>query len=197
MNRTARIVVALVAVLAAGLLGAIYYVAGTPQYSLYLLRNAARDGDRATFRRHFDLERVIASAIERKIGGVPAGPRIVSQKATERLIPAAEELLRERIDERLDDPGAAALLNMEVDSVRHTETAALVTLRDPADGSTTSLTLVPTSGRHWKVVDVDLTKASVNFTIDEVRQRAEATIPPALPIQRPGMPITEVPLPAR
>ena len=184
------IVVAAFALMAAATLGVIYYVGGTPQYSLYVLRRSVQEGDRDTFYHHFDVARVVSSSIERAVGGVPAGPRIVSQKATDMLVPAADILIRQRIEERLDDPSSAAALNMKVDSVRYQGNTAIVTLKDPSDGSTTTLSLERMSDRHWKVVDVDLAKINVDFSLKEVRDRAEELLAPETPkISKPTAPI--------
>jgi hypothetical protein len=187
MLRTVAIIGAVIAVIAAVALGAMYYVAGTPQYSLYLVQRAIHEGDADTFYQHFDTSRVVQHALERKLGGIPAGPRIVSQKAEESLIPAADRLLRERIDERLAEPSGLPLLGMELDGVTYRNEAAIATLRDPNDGSTTTLTLMPGVGRHWKIVAVDLERANVTFDLDEVRQRAEDFTDPNIPESaRPG-----------
>jgi hypothetical protein len=183
------IAIAAVAVLVAAALGTVYYVAGTPQYSLYLLKRAVRDHDRETFDRHFDVDRIVTSAIEREVGPLPAGPRIVSQKATDTLIPASDALIRERLDERFDDPDAAPVMSMSVDSVRYQNNAAFVTLRDANDGSTTTLTMERMRDRHWKVVDIDLAKANIQYSLKEARERAEALLPPETPaVTRPSLP---------
>ena len=183
------IALAAVVALVAASLGVVYYIGGTPQYSLYLLRKAAREGDRDAFYHYFDVTKVVTNTVERAVGGVPAGPLIVSQKATDMIIPAADKLIRDRIDERLDDPGSAPVMNMSVDSVRYQNNAAFVTLRDASDGSTTTLTLERMSDRQWKVVDLDLSKASVQFSLAEARERAEQLLGPKLPqVSRPALP---------
>lgn len=181
MARNLAIVGGIVAILVIGVLGTMYYIAGTPQYSLYLVGKAARSGDRETFYRHFDVDRVISSSVERAVGGVPAGPRIVSKKATDTLIPAASRLLRERIDEKLDSPDTAPILGMELDGVEQVNNAAIATLRNPSDGSTTKVILVPSGDRHWKIVEIDLAKANIAFDMNEVRERAEELLGPPVP----------------
>lgn len=187
------IAIASVAALVALTLGALYYVGGTPQYSLYLLRNAVREGDRDTFDHHFDVAKVVTNVVERAVGGVRAGPQIVSQKATDEIIPAADKLIRERIDERFDDPSAAPVLDMGIDSVRYQNNAAFVTLKG-SDGATTTLTLERMRDRHWKVVDLDLAKANVQFSLAEARQKAEELLPPEMPkVTKPDLGIPEKP----
>jgi hypothetical protein len=188
--KTWIIVAAVLGAALAATLGTIIYIGGTPQYSLYVLKRAVEDGDRDTFYHHFDVARVVSGSIERAVGGVPAGPRIVSQKATDMLVPAADILIRQRIEERLDDPASAQAMKMKVDSVAYRGKAAIVTLKDPADGSTTVLTLEQMSDRHWKVVDVDLGKINVQFSLAEVRERAEELLAPETPdVTKPKLPV--------
>jgi hypothetical protein len=186
--KTWVIVGAAVGLLAVLGLGTIYYVAGTPQYSLYLLRRAAREGDRDAFYHYFDVDGVVTHAVEHAVGGVKAGPRVVSQKAVDTLIPASSMLIKQRIEERLDDPDSAPILGMSVDSVRYQNNAAFVTLKSPSDGTPTTLMLERMSDRHWKVVDLDLAKANVQYSLDEARERAEDLLPPETPqVTRPGL----------
>ncbi len=175
------IVAAALAVVVLGILGTLYYVAGTPQYTLYLVKKSIASGDREVFYRHFDVGRVVTSAVERAVGGVPAGPGVVSAKANEELIPASDKLIRERIEDRLDDPSAAPVMKMAIDSVRYQNNAAIVTLKDRSDGSTTSLTLERMPDRQWKIVDIDLAEANVQYSLNEARERAEELLPPDLP----------------
>lgn len=168
-------------------LGAMYYVAGTPAYSLYKLRAAIREGDFVTFDEHFDTKKVISNAIQRQVGGLPAGPRIVSQKATDLLIPAMEKVIKQRIQERLADANGSPMLGMTYESVTYLNNAAVVSLRDPADGSETKITLERLANRQWKVVDLDLNKAGVSYTIDDFRAAAESLLKPDLPTPvKPG-----------
>jgi hypothetical protein len=185
--KTWQIAVAAAVVLIAGTLGTLYYVAGTPHYSLYLVRKAVQSGDRATFFAHFDVQKVVSNAIQRELKGLlPAGPGIVSQKATDMLIPASERIIRERVDERLGDPSQIKQMTMSIDGVEYSGNVAFVTLRDTADGSTTMLMMERMPNRHWKVIDVDLERASIPFSLDEVRERAEELVGPKLPaVKRP------------
>lgn len=199
-NRTSMkkmyVAIALLAVVAASALGAIYYVAGTPQYSLYLLRKAVREKDYDTFTEHFDVHAVVLHAVERAVGGVAAGPRIVSQKANDVLIPASDKLIRQRLDDQLNQPDAVPALGMEIDSVRYTQFAAYVTLKDPKDGSTTTITMERLPNRQWKVIDVDLGKLGVQYSLEEARQRAEELVPPEMPkTVTPSVPIPSMPMP--
>lgn len=181
MNKWTIAAVALVLLVVAGF-GALYYVAGTPQYSLYLLKSAVADHDRDAFKKYFDIDRVVTNAVEREVGGrVPAGPQVVSQKAVDTLVPASKAVILDRLDERFDAPASAAILDMKVDSVRYQNQAALVTLKDPNDGSTTVVTLERTSDRKWKVVDLDLKKADIAYTLQDARDRANLTAAPELP----------------
>jgi hypothetical protein len=180
--KTWLIVAAIAAVVVAGALGAIYYTAGTPQYSLYLIRNAVRDGDRATFYSHFDVKKVVSNAIQRELGGIlPAGPNIVSDKATDMLIPASERLIRERLDERLAEPDKVQQLSMSISEVSYSGNAAFVTLASPEDGSTTMLMLERMPNRHWKIVDVDLERANIKYSLQEAREVGEELLGPQLP----------------
>lgn len=179
------IALAIVAALAGIVGGTLYYIAGTPWYSLYVVQKSIREGDRDTFYRHFDVTKVVSHAVDRAVGGIPAGPQIVSQKATQMLIPAADSIIREQIDARFDDPGSAAAAWMTYDSVRYQNNVAFVKLKDTKDASkTTTLTLEQMPDRHWKVVDVDLSKVGVDFTLQAARQRAEELLPPEMPEKR-------------
>jgi hypothetical protein len=196
MNRR-NIAIGAAALLILATLGTMYYVAGTPQYSLYLLKKSVADHDRDAFRRYFDIDRVVSSTVERAVGGrIPAGPNVVSDKARNMLIPASEMIIRERLDERFDDPSSAPVLGMKVDSVRYQNNAAFVTLENPSDGSTTALTLERTSDRHWKVVDIDLAKANIQYSLNEARERAEQELPPEMPqVNKGQLPLAGQPLP--
>jgi hypothetical protein len=165
-----RLKVAVVAVIAVIALagGVMYYVSGTPHYSLYLLRRAVREGDRDAFYEHFDVRRVIENTVSRTVGGIRAGPNLMAREATEIMLPAAERVITERIDERLADPAAAPIMDMSVDSVRYQGRAAYVTLRHAADGSTTTIVLEQKRDRKWKVVDLDLSKARVLFQLSDM-----------------------------
>lgn len=167
-------------------LGAMYYVAGTPAYSLYKLRAAIRDGDFVTFDEHFDTKKVISNAIQREVGGLPAGPRIVSQKAIDMLIPASEKIIKARIQEKLSEKGSP-MLGMSYVGATYVNNAAIVTLRDPADGSETKITLERLPNRQWKVVDLDLGKAGVTYSLKEAREMAEDLMQPIMPTPvKPG-----------
>lgn len=167
-------------------LGAMYYVAGTPAYSLYKLRAAIRDGDFVTFDEHFDTKKVISNAIQREVGGLPAGPRIVSQKAIDMLIPASEKIIKARIQEKLAEKGSP-MLGMSYVGATYVNNAAIVTLRDPADGSETKITLERLPNRQWKVVDLDLGKAGVTYSLKEAREMAEELMQPIMPTPvKPG-----------
>lgn len=185
--KTWQIAVAAALVLIAGTLGTLYYVAGTPHYSLYLVRKAVESGDRQTFFAHFDVQKVVSNAIQRELKGLlPAGPGIVSQKATDLLIPASERIIRERLDERLAEPSQIKQMTMSLDGVEYSGNVAFVSLRDTTDGSTTMMMMERMPNRHWKVVDVDLVHANVPFSLNEVRERAEELVGPRLPtIKRP------------
>ena len=161
------IVASLVAAVALGL-GGIYYLAGTPQYSLYLLRNAVREGDRDTFYHHFDLSRVIGNAVDRVVGGIHAGPGVVSREARELAVPNARRVLTRRIDERIGNPGDTPIVNMSIESVRYDGPVAYVTLRDAATDSTTTIVLERMRNRKWKVVDLDLSKANIPFQLSDM-----------------------------
>ncbi len=166
-------------------IGSMYYVAGTPAYSLYKLRAAIRDGDIVTFDEHFDTRKVISNAIQREVGGLPAGPRIVSQKAIDMLIPASEKIIKTRLQERLAEKGSP-MLGMSYQGATYVNNAAIVTLRDPADGSETTITLERLKNRQWKVVDLDLNKAGVMYSLKEAREQAES-LPPIMPTPvKPG-----------
>ena len=69
-----KIAAGAVVVLIIAALGSMYYIAGTPQYALYLVRQSLRNRDASTFYEHFDQDKVIQNAIARAVGGVPAGP---------------------------------------------------------------------------------------------------------------------------
>jgi hypothetical protein len=167
-------------------LGAMYYVAGTPAYSLYKLRAAIREGDFVTFDEHFDTKKVISNAIQREVGGLPAGPRIVSQKAIDMLIPASEKIIKARIQEKLAEKGSP-MLGMSYVGATYVNNAAIVTLRDPADGSETKITLERLPNRQWKVVDLDLGKAGVTYSLKEAREMAEELMQPIMPTPvKPG-----------
>lgn len=167
-------------------LGAMYYVAGTPAYSLYKLRAAIRDGDFVAFDEHFDTKKVISNAIQREVGGLPAGPRIVSQKAIDMLIPASEKIIKARIQEKLAEKGSP-MLGMSYVGSTYVNNAAIVTLRDPADGSETKITLERLPSRQWKVVDLDLNKAGVTYSLKEAREMAEELMQPIMPTPvKPG-----------
>lgn len=189
MKNKWTITAAALLILAAGALGAMYYVAGTPQYSLYQLKRSIADHDRTTFRKHFDVDRVVVATVESKVGNIPAGPNVVSDKAQTMLMPASEAIILERLDERFDDPSSAQILDMKIDAVRYQGDAAFVTLKDPKDGSTTTLTLARNPDRGWRVVAMDLAKANIAYSLDEARQRAEQTFKPEMPaITKPNIP---------
>ena len=180
--KTWQLVTAGLVVVVVGVLGTLYYVAGTPQYSLYVIRKAVRAGDRATFYAHFDTAKVVSSAIQRELRGIlPAGPGIVSKKAQDMLIPASEKLIKDRIEARLDEPEPIQQLAMSIDDVKYTGNAAFVTLSNPADGSTTVVQMEQLPNRHWKIVDVDLEKAAIPYSLNEAREKAEQLLPPMLP----------------
>jgi hypothetical protein len=143
-------------------LGVMYYVAGTPQYSLYLVRRSVLENDANTFFEHFDQNRVIQNAIARAVGGVPAGPDVVSEQARQYAIPTGRRVLEERIFDRLEDPASIPLLAASIGSVTYEGKAALVTL-DLPDGGTTTIVLERMPDRHWRIVDLDLSKANVPF----------------------------------
>ena len=64
--------------------------------------------------------------------------------------------------------------------------AASVTLRDPADGSETKITLERLKNRQGKGVDLDLNKAGVMYSLKEAREQAES-LPPIMPTPvKPG-----------
>jgi hypothetical protein len=156
-----------VALILAGV-GAMYYIAGTPQYSLYLVRKSIREDDPGAFFAHFDQERVIHNAIARAVGGVPSGPDIVSKQAIEVAVPAGVRVLEDRILERLESPSTIPLLDATVESVRYEGNGAVVVLRLPADGSMTSIAMTRMPDRHWKIVDLDLAKANVDFSMNDM-----------------------------
>jgi hypothetical protein len=147
-------------------LGAMYYIAGTPQYSLYLIRKSIREDDANTFFAHFDQERVIQNAIGRAVGGVPSGPNVVAKEAIENAVPAGKRVLEERILDRLESP-AIPLLDASIESIRYQGNSAIVTLRTP-DSSLSDVVLVRMADRHWKIVDLDLSKANVEFTFKDM-----------------------------
>jgi hypothetical protein len=155
-----------VAIIVASLV-AMYYIAGTPQYSLYLIRKSIREDDATTFFAHFDQERVIQSAISRAVGGVPSGPDIVAKQAIENAVPTGKRVLEERILDRLESR-SIPLLDASIESVRYQGSSAIVTLRTPPDGSLTDVVLVQMADRHWKIVDVDLSKANVEFKFTDM-----------------------------
>lgn len=174
---TWKLVVGAAAVIALVVSGSLYYVAGTPRYSLYVIRKAVQQGDRVTFYQHFDLKQVVSHALDRTVGGIPAGPRIVSKHATESLVPAAGKIVEERLDESLSDPSSVPALAMTIDSIVYRNDGAVVTLKNPADGSTTVLTMQQMANRHWKIVDVDLSKVNVSLTLTDIRNRAAQETP--------------------
>ncbi len=172
-------VLAVLLVVAAGVM---FYIAGTPAYSLYKLRAAVEAGDSVTFDEHFDTRKVVSNAIQREVGGLPAGPRIVSQKAVDMLIPASEKLIQERILERLaDKTNVSPMLKMDYQGTTYVNNAAVVTLRDPSDGSETRITLERLPNRQWKIVDLDLNKAGVAYSLAEARTFAESYLQPNMP----------------
>ncbi|MBI2013924.1 MAG: DUF2939 domain-containing protein [Candidatus Rokubacteria bacterium] len=59
-----KLAIAVVVALVIGLGAGWYYVAGAPQYSLYLLALAFQDRDEAAIARHFDVEQVAADAAD-------------------------------------------------------------------------------------------------------------------------------------
>src|SRR3990172_5892549 len=59
-----KLAIAVVIALVIGLGAGWYYVAGAPQYSLYLLALAFQDRDEAAIARHFDVEQVAADAAD-------------------------------------------------------------------------------------------------------------------------------------
>ncbi|HQR39436.1 MAG TPA: hypothetical protein PLF26_13670 [Blastocatellia bacterium] len=185
-----KVMAAVAAGLVVAIFGTVYYIAGTPQYSLYLMRRAALAGDRETFNQHFDVTQVVSHAVDRAVGGIPAGPRIMSKHATDSLIPAAGQIIRERLDDSLADPTSAPVLAMSIDSVSYVNDGAVVTLKNASDGSTTVITMTRMPNRQWKIVDLDLSKANVVFTLDEVRTRAASETPnfPRIP-NLPGAPV--------
>jgi hypothetical protein len=74
--------------------------------------------------------------------------------------------------------------------VRYQGNAAIVTLKEPSDGSTTTVTLERMSDRHWKVVEIDLAKIDVQFSLAEVRERAEQLLAPETPkVTKPSLPV--------
>ena len=187
MNWKAGIGLALV--VAIGALGALYYVAGTPQYTLYQLRNAVREKDRATVFKLVDFDKVVAHGVERLMRRpAPAGPEVFSKQGTDYVLPAASELVREKLADELEDPATIALLDAKVDSVTYQNLAALVTLRDPKDDSTTTLTLERRADRGWRLVDVDIRKLGIEPTMEEIGRKAEELKGPSLPeIKKPDL----------
>lgn len=181
------IVAGILAVLVVVALAAMYYIAGTPAYSLYRLRGAVQSGDFVTFDEHFDTRKVVLNAFQRELGGMPAGPRIISQKAIDILIPPSETLIKQRIQEKLIDPNASPMLKMDYEGATYVNNAAIVTLRDPSDGSETKITLERLPNRQWKVVDLDLNKAGVRYSLNEAREFAESLLQPNMPTPiKPG-----------
>ncbi len=162
-----KIAVVIVAAIILASLGVMYYVAGTPQYSLYLIRKSIREDDADTFFAHFDQERVIQNTIGRAVGGVPSGPDVVSKTALESAVPTGKRVLEERILDRLESP-SIPLLDASIESVRYQGNAAVVTLRMASDGSLTNVVMSRLSDRHWKIVDLDLAKANVEFNIKDM-----------------------------
>jgi hypothetical protein len=187
LNWKVGIGLALVVVL--GALGAIYYVAGTPQYTLYRLRKAVLEKDRATVFRLVDFDKVVAHGVERMLSKpAPAGPNVFSKQGTDVVIPATSELVREKLADELEDPATIALLDAKVDSVAYQNLAALITLRDPKDDSTTTVTLERRPDRGWRVVDVDLRKLDIAFTMDEIMRKADELHGPNMPeITKPDL----------
>lgn len=150
-------------------LGGFYYWIGTPLYSLYLLRQAIRSGDREAFYRHFALTAVLENNVERSLDLLPAPIRPFSERATTVLIPLAVPLLEARIDQQLGHPERSPLLKMKLDSVRYEGINAHVTLRHPKDDSTTVLVLSPIANRQWQIVDIDLSQANLGFSWEELQ----------------------------
>lgn len=178
---------AVLALVVIGGLGGAFYAAGTPQYSLYLIKNAIESHDSEAFFELFDTEQVISHTVERAVGGVPAGPKVVSKKATEVLIPAATSVLKEKIQERFDDPTPVPLAGRSIGSVSYQGKYAFVELLGSEDQKPTKITLEQMKSRRWKIVDVDLSQAGISFTLDDARRRAEDTgVPGALLTPDPG-----------
>jgi hypothetical protein len=182
-------------VVAAGLM---YYVAGTPTYSLYQLRRALQRGDREAFYHHFDVKQVIETAVSKAVtgSGLPAGPGIVSKKAAQFIMPAAERILTARIDECLNDPSRVPIASMSLQDIRIDSGAAHVTLSN--DEQTAVLVMTQMSDRHWKVVSIDLAAAGIPFSYDEIRVEAEKSMPPEMPgTNRPPLDPSALGMPRR
>lgn len=180
MNKRILIVIGLALVVLV-LLGAsgIYFFTGTPVYSLYLIRKAVQEGDRDTFFYLFDIEQVVQNAVDRFQKKQPGKKRDRS-KITRFLIKAAEPAIKEQIDERLKEPDKIPLTKMSFDSYWYEGGNAHVRLRD-SDGSTTVVVMEPIQNRRWKVVDLDLEKAGVDYSDEKFDRDLKDILPSDLP----------------
>jgi hypothetical protein len=176
MKKLAVIAIVLVACLAVAIGAGLYYVTGTPLYSLYLVRNAVQESDSATFFEHFDVGLVAQNATRRMIEGLPAPVQEFASRASDFAGPTVETALRQKIDEKLEDPDKSFVKGKSVESVRYDDEMAYVSVKNDADGSTTTITLVQMPNRHWKIVDLDLGKNGITMELP----RTPIGLPPAL-----------------
>lgn len=167
MGKWWKVVVAAAVAVVALTLGAMYYVAGTPQYSLYIVRNAVREGDKDTFYYFFDFDRVVRNTISRKVGGIQVGPGFFG-KDPDLGTPVAKRLIRERIEEKLAKPQDVPFDDLSIEDVRYEGKSAYVTLRKKSDGSTSTIAMERMPDRHWKIVDMDLDAVKVPFDVREM-----------------------------
>jgi hypothetical protein len=177
MKKLAIVAIVLVVCVAIAAGVGVYYLTGTPLYSLYLVRNAVLDGDSATFYEHFDVGLVAQNATKRMIADLPAPIREYVSRALDFAGPAIETAIRKKIDEKLKATDKSFMQGKSVESVRYQDEMALVSVKNDVDGTTTTITLVQMPSRHWKIVDLDLGKNGISIDLPGV----PSTTPPALP----------------
>jgi hypothetical protein len=176
MKKLAVIALILLAGCAVALTWGVYYLTGTPMYSLYLVRTAVQEGDSETFFKHFDVSLVGQNATRRIVGGLPAPLQTLASHVSGFTGPAVEAVLRQKIDEKLKDPDKSFVKGKSIESVRYENATAIVTVKSDSDGSTTTITLAQMADRHWKIVDLDLGEHGIRLEIPSAP--AENVSPP-------------------
>ncbi|MBI2839172.1 MAG: DUF2939 domain-containing protein [Acidobacteria bacterium] len=158
-----------------------YYAVGTPSYSLFRMQQAMRRGDAAAFYAYFDTEAVAKNAVAHLAGKRPPSPvrraAVIPPRAADLLADKLERRIREQLDQRLNDPEKAFLDAMEFVGLNRDGSIATATIRHQNQGSQTSLRLVQSADRRWKVVDLDL--QMIGMTEDEVSsvERVSESVP--------------------
>lgn len=169
-NRRGEIKLILVALLIMAVPSAVflyYYVTGTPAYSLYLLRNAVRDGDRATFYHHFDTGRVAEAFVADKFANAPPA---VPRKAVAGFV---ERVLKQKVEEKLAGGERAELAGMELESMDRRGRTASVVVASPSKRITFELEQM--DDRRWKVVALDLERAGIPVEMPDPRSLRPAS----------------------